>query len=73
VDTVLIAGCSTSGCIRATAESAHNHGFRAIVIQEAVGDRSPEAHRYNLMEIDARYADVVPLAEVKEYLRCLKV
>ena len=72
IDTVLITGCSTSGCIRATAESAHNYGFHAIVIKEAVGDRSSEAHQYNLVEIDARYADVTPLEEVKRYIQGLK-
>ncbi len=71
IDTLLLAGCSTSGCIRATAESAHNYGLRAVVVREAVGDRSPEAHEYNLMEIDARYADVVSLDAVREYIELL--
>src|SRR5690625_2955772 len=64
IDTVVIVGCSTSGCIRATAESAHDFGFHAIVPVEAVGDRSPSAHTANLFDINARYADVVPLDEV---------
>ena len=63
VDTVLVTGCSTSGCIRATCESAMDYGFRAIVPAEAVGDRSRSAHLANLFDIDARYADVVPLTE----------
>lgn len=69
IDTVIIVGCSTSGCIRSTAESALDLGFRAIVPAEAVGDRSASAHVANLFDIDARYADVVPVAEVIERLR----
>ncbi len=68
IDTVIITGCSTSGCIRATAESSFNHQFHTIVVREAVGDRSPFAHEYNLVEIDLRYADVTHLAEVLKYL-----
>lgn len=71
VDTLIITGCSTSGCIRATAESAHNYNFHSIVVREAVGDRSMRAHEYNLMEIDARYADVVSTERVVQYLENL--
>lgn len=71
VDTVVVVGCSTSGCIRATAESAFNRGFHVIVPQEAVGDRSPSAHAANLFDIDARYGDVVPTADVLTHLRAL--
>jgi maleamate amidohydrolase len=63
VDTLVITGCSTSGCIRATAEGAFDHNFRTIVVREAVGDRSESAHRANLFDIDARYADVVSMDE----------
>jgi nicotinamidase-related amidase len=68
VDTLVITGCSTSGCVRATAESAHNLNLHPIVVREAVGDRSPIAHEYNLTEIDLRYADVVGIDEVLAYL-----
>lgn len=68
IDTVIIVGCSTSGCIRSTAESAHNYGFHTIVVQEAVGDRSVFAHKANLFDIDARMADVVTISEVIKYL-----
>jgi nicotinamidase-related amidase len=71
VDTVIVTGCSTSGCIRATCESAHNYNFHVIVPSEAVGDRSASAHQANLFDIDARYADVVPLRHVQEHLRLL--
>ncbi|GLW21774.1 isochorismatase family protein [Microbispora triticiradicis] len=70
-DTVIVVGCSTSGCIRATAESAFNRGFHVIVPREAVGDRSPSAHAANLFDIDARYGDVLPEAEVLDHLRSL--
>lgn len=68
VDTLIITGCSTSGCIRATAESAHNLNLHPIIVREAVGDRSPVAHEANLTDIDLRYGDVVGLAEVEKYL-----
>lgn len=69
IDTVVVVGCSTSGCIRSTCESALDLGFRAIVPAEAVGDRSASAHTANLFDINARYADVLPLAEVLEHLK----
>jgi nicotinamidase-related amidase len=63
-DTTIVVGCSTSGCIRATAESAFNRGYHVIVPAEAVGDRSASAHAANLFDIDARYADVEPVRDV---------
>lgn len=72
IDTTVIVGCSTSGCIRATATDAHDENFRVIVPAEAVGDRSASAHAANLFDIDARYGDVMPLdaviAELKQYV-----
>lgn len=61
VDTVVIAGCSTSGCVRATAVDAVQHGFRVIVVRECVGDRHPGPHEANLFDIDAKYGDVIML------------
>lgn len=72
IDTLIITGCSTSGCIRATAESAHNYNLHTIVVAEAVGDRSPVAHEYNLTDIDMRYADVVGLDATLDYLAAQK-
>jgi len=69
VDTVIVTGCSTSGCIRATCESAFNYNFHTLVPREAVGDRSATAHEANLFDIDARYADVVSLDSALEHLR----
>jgi nicotinamidase-related amidase len=64
VDTLLITGCSTSACIRATATDAKSYRFRPIIVRECVGDRSPVAHEWTLFDIEARFADVVPLDEV---------
>ena len=68
IDTLLIAGCVTSGCVRASAVDAAQHGFRALVVREAVGDRSPLAHEANLLDIAARYGDVVSVDEACSYL-----
>jgi maleamate amidohydrolase len=58
VDTLVIAGVSTSGCVRATATDALHHGFRPHVVRQACADRSPELHAANLADLDAKYADV---------------
>src|SRR5262249_37186748 len=68
VDTVLLAGCTTSGCVRASAVDSCQHGFRTIVVREAVGDRACEPHEANLFDIDAKYGDVVGLEEALAYL-----
>lgn len=68
VDTVVVTGCSTSGCIRATCEDAFNQNLHVIVPAEAVGDRSMSAHEASLFDIDARYGDVVPASEALERL-----
>jgi maleamate amidohydrolase len=64
VDTIVLAGCSTSGCVRATAVDGMQHGFRVIVPRECVGDRAPEPHLANLFDIDAKYGDVEAVATV---------
>lgn len=64
VDTVLVSGCTTSGCVRATVVDAVQSGFRPIVAPETVGDRSPAAHHQSLLDMDAKYCDVMPLHEV---------
>ncbi|MCC6222984.1 MAG: isochorismatase family protein [Thermoleophilia bacterium] len=67
-DTVVLAGASTSGAVRATALDALQHGYRPIVPREAVGDRDVAVHEANLLDIDAKCADVVSLDEVLAYL-----
>lgn len=68
VDTLIITGASTSGCVRATAVDALQYGFRPVIPREAVGDRNPDAHEANLYDVDAKYGDVVSVEEVIEHL-----
>ena len=68
VDTLLIAGLSTSGCVRASAVDACQHGFVPVVVREAVGDRAPGPHEANLFDLQAKYAEVAALATVLRYL-----
>jgi len=64
IDTLIVTGCTTSGCVRATVVDALQHGFRAIVPTECVGDRSSEQHAANLIDMDGKYGDVIELAEI---------
>ena len=70
-DTVVMAGCTTSGCIRASAVDSMQHGFHTVVVRDAVGDRAETPHEVNLFDIDAKYGDVVSSGEVLGYLRGL--
>ncbi|XVV16927.1 isochorismatase family protein [Actinoplanes sp. CA-131856] len=63
VDTLVIGGFSTSGCVRASALDALQNGFRPMVVREACADRDPGPHESNLFDLDAKYADVIPLDE----------
>ncbi|MEJ2601727.1 MAG: isochorismatase family protein [Gammaproteobacteria bacterium] len=63
IDSVFIAGLTTSGCVRASAVDAMQHGFRPFVVREAVGDRDPAPHEANLFDLQAKYAEVVSLEE----------
>jgi maleamate amidohydrolase len=67
VDTLVVAGCSTSGCIRASVIDSVSHGFRTVVPVECVADRVPGPHQANLFDIDSKYADVVSVDEVLDY------
>jgi nicotinamidase-related amidase len=69
IDTLLITGCTTSGCVRASAVDACQIGFRPMVVREAVGDRSQSAHEQSLFDLNAKYADVVSLEETLQYLQ----
>ena len=68
-DTLIITGCTTSGCVRATAVDAVQNGFRPMVVKEAVGDRSAAAHEQSLFDLNAKYADVVGLDETLQYMK----
>ncbi|WP_108659231.1 N-carbamoylsarcosine amidohydrolase [Acuticoccus kandeliae] len=67
-DTLIIAGCSTSGCVRATAVDGVQYGFKVVVPRECVGDRHPAPHEANLFDINAKYGDVVSRDSVIEAL-----
>jgi maleamate amidohydrolase len=71
IDTVIIVGLTTSGCVRATALDAMQHGFVPVVVRDAVGDRDPRPHEANLLDLQAKYADVVgeqeAMAAIREY------
>lgn len=71
VDTLLITGCSTSACVRATATDAKSLQLRPIIIREAVQDRSEIAHEWTLFDIQARFADVVGLDAALQYINGL--
>jgi maleamate amidohydrolase len=71
IDTLLISGCVTSGCIRASAVDAAQNGFRPIVVRETVGDRSLLANEANLIDIEQRYGDVISLDEASQYLQSI--
>jgi maleamate amidohydrolase len=68
IDTLLIAGVSTSGCVRATGVDCIQHGFIPVIVRDAVGDRAPEPHEANLFDLQAKYAEVLVLADALRYL-----
>lgn len=68
VDTLLLCGCTTSGCVRASAVDGLQHGFKVMVVYEGVGDRNPAAHRQSMLDMQTKYADIVSLAAARAYL-----
>jgi nicotinamidase-related amidase len=68
VDSVILCGATTSGCIRATAVDLLQYGYPTLVPRECVADRAQAPHEANLFDIDAKYADVVALDDVLEYV-----
>lgn len=68
VDTVIVTGCTTSGCVRASVIDAFSYGFRVIVPEPRVGDMDEGPHRDNLRDVHRRYADVVELKDVMDYI-----
>ncbi|MGA3397854.1 MAG: isochorismatase family protein [Acetobacteraceae bacterium] len=65
VDTLLVSGCTTSGCVRATVVDACSHNFRTIVVTDCVGDRALGPHEANLFDMQQKYADLMSLAEIE--------
>lgn len=72
IDTLIIAGCTTSVCVRATAVDAMQHGYRPLIAREAVGDFVPEIHEIHMLDIGSRYADVRSVDEICNYLDALR-
>lgn len=72
VDTLIITGVTTSGCIRATCVDSCQHGFIPIVVEEACGDRHASPHESNLFDMNAKYGDVVSEADVVDWLGSLE-
>lgn len=68
VDTIVLCGATTSGCVRATAVDALQYGFPTLVPRECVADRAQAPHEANLFDIQAKYGDVVPADEAIAYL-----
>lgn len=64
VDTAVVVGCTTSGCVRATVVDVLQYGFRPIVAADAVADRSPDAHNQSLVDMEAKYADVMDTGSI---------
>ena len=73
VDTLIITGCTTSGCIRATAVDTVQHGFRPICVRECIGDRAEGPHEANLFDINAKYGDVISKDHAMDYLNNLLI
>lgn len=71
VDSLIITGLTTSGCIRATCLDCVSNGFIPIVVADACGDRHEDPHQANLFDMDAKYADVVSEQQVSDYLQSL--
>jgi flavin reductase (DIM6/NTAB) family NADH-FMN oxidoreductase RutF/nicotinamidase-related amidase len=69
VDTVIVTGMSTSGCVRASVVDVLQHGYRPVVAREAVADRDDYAHAAALRDLELKYADVMPVREVIDYFR----
>ncbi len=67
VDTVIVTGCTTSGCVRASTIDSFSHGYRTMIPESCVGDAEEGPHRDNLRDVGRRYADVVTRADVEAY------
>ncbi|MCB9959031.1 MAG: isochorismatase family protein [Rhodospirillaceae bacterium] len=71
VDTLILVGCTTSGCLRATAVDAYSFNFKVVIPEECSFDRFQASHAVNLFDLNCKYADVIPTDEVAAYLETL--
>lgn len=69
IDTLILTGVTTSGCVRASCIDSISHGFVTLVVEDAVGDRSEETHRANLYDMSAKYADLLNTDTAIEYMQ----
>ncbi|HEV2139307.1 MAG TPA: isochorismatase family protein [Nitrososphaerales archaeon] len=69
VDTLVVTGCATSGCVRATVTDAFSYNFRVLVVEEGTFDRGEVSHRVNLFDLNQKYADVVSTETALRYLK----
>ena len=69
IDTVIITGCTTSGCVRASVVDAFSYGFRVIIPHECCGDQEEQAHKDSLRDVGRRYADVLPVETVINHFK----
>lgn len=73
VDTLILTGCTTSGCLRATTVDAYSFNFKVVIPEETAFDRFEASHAINLFDLNCKYADVIPTDEVAAYLEGLPV
>lgn len=72
VDTVIVTGAVTSGCVRATVVDAFSYGFRVVIPVECVCDRGATSHKVTLWDVYTRYGDVLPMTDVLRYMRTVR-
>ena len=72
IDSLIVTGLTTSGCVRASAVDGLQHNFKVVVPEEATGDRDPSAHQANLYDLNAKYVDVWSLSDTLDALEALK-
>ena len=68
IDTVVLTGCTTSGCVRCAAVDANSYNFKTVVAEDAVFDRSRHCHAINLFDMASKYADVMPTESLETLL-----
>ena len=68
VDTLIMTGCTSSGCLRATSVDAYSYNFKVIIPEETAFDRFEASHAMSMFDLNCKYADVIPTDEVAEYL-----
>lgn len=73
VDTLIMTGCTSSGCLRATTVDAYSYNFKAVIPEETAFDRFEASHAINLFDINCKYADVIPTDDVAAYMESLDV